>query len=203
MPRLLALLLLLGSLLLIVCAGLHPILPLTGPADLALIGATGHWRLIHLGLLYATGLIIAGVWGRWLVAEPAERPGLAAAFAILALGEALNGVNIGYMTGAGTFFAGLAAGGAEVATVYQALHLSAVMAGKLGGFLVAISAGLIALTTRQRSDEPRALVTLAGIACLAGLAGNLLATPGHPLMLTSVGLMAVWQVGTAARLLRN
>ena len=44
MPRLLSLLLLAGSLLLMVCAALHPVLPLTGPADLALIGATARWH---------------------------------------------------------------------------------------------------------------------------------------------------------------
>jgi hypothetical protein len=194
-------LLLLGSILLIACSALHPILPLTAAGDLALIQTTSHWRAIHVGLLYGTGLVIAGIWCRWCVAEDRERAGLTVAFIVLGIGQALNGVNIGYMTGAGTLFAGMAREGADVTAVYQATHLSAVMSGRLGGFLVAIAAGLIGLVTRTRVDEPRWLVGLAWLACVAGLIGNLFAPPGHPLMLTSIGLMAVWQTATALRLL--
>lgn len=202
MTRLLSILLLAGSLLLIVCSALHPILPLTGPGDLAMIAAMGSWRTLHLGLLYATGLIIAGIWARWMAAEAGERAGLAIAFVVLGVGEALNGVNIGFMAGAGTEFARLHAQGVDVAQVYQAQHLAAVMAGKLAGFLVAVAAGMVAWIT-GKTGEPRWLVGLAWVACGAGLAGNLLAPPGHPLMLSSVGVMAVWQLLTAIRLLRK
>ncbi len=201
MARFLALLLLVGSLLLIGCAILHPVLPLTAQADLDLIVATHHWHWIHLGLLHATGLIIAGIWCRWLSADPAERDGLAVAFLVLAIGEALNGVNIAYMTGAGTAFAGMHAAGLDVRGVYQATHEAAVMSGRLAGFLVALAAGLVAATTMGRATEPRPLIWLAWLACGAGLAGDLLAPPGHPLMLTSVGLMALWQAVTAVRVL--
>jgi hypothetical protein len=197
--RLLALLLLIGSLLLLCCAALHPVLPLDAAGDLAMIAGMPHWRFVHLGLLYATGLCIAGVWSRWLSATPDERPGLAVAFAVLGIGLALNGVNIAYMTGAGTRFAALQASGTDVRVVYEALHLSAIMAGRLGGFLVAIAAGLIAWCTWRSSGEPRWLPIIAGTASVAGLAGNLFAPPGHPLMLTSVGVLAVWQVGTGVR----
>jgi hypothetical protein len=199
----LAWLLLAGSLVLIGCAVLHPVLPLTAEGDLQLITATPHWRWIHLGLLHATGLIIAGIWARWLAAEPAERPGLAAAFATLAIGQAFNGVNIAFMTGAGTTFAALHASGTDVLGVYQASHGFAVMCGRLAGFLVALAAGGVAISTSTRASEPRSLVLLAWLACGAGLIGDFLAPPGHPLMLTSVGLMAVWQVATALRLLRG
>jgi hypothetical protein len=203
MPRLLALVLLAGSLLLILCAAVHPILPLTAQADLQRIGNTPHWYWIHLGLLHATGLIIAGVWARYLRAHADERPGLVAAFVVFGIGQALNGVNIAFMAGAGTRFAAMYAEGADVASVYQALHGFAVMGGRLAGFLVAIAAGLIAATTATRPKEPRWLVGLAWVACVAGLLGDFLAPPGHPLMLTSVGLMAVWQAATAVRLLRG
>lgn len=200
MTRSLAALLLVGSLLLLVCSALHPILPLTGPGDLAMIAAMPSWHRVHLGLLYGTGMIIAGIWARMLSAEPGHRLGLGAAFAVLSIGEALNGVNIGFMAGAGTEFARLALAGADVAQTYQAQHLSAVMAGKLAGFLVSLAAGLVAMITRKIAEEPRWLVGLAWLGCIAGLAGNLLAPAGHPLMLTSVGVMGVWQAGTAARL---
>jgi hypothetical protein len=203
MTRPLALLLLIGSLVLIVCAVTHPVLPLTAQGDLQLIAATPHWYLIHLGLLHASGLILAGIWVRWWVAGPAERPGLAIACAVLGLGQALNGVNIAYMAGAGARFAAMQAAGTDVLGVYQATHGFAVMCGRLAGFLVAIAAGLFAGATGGLAEEPRWLVGLAGMACVAGLAGDFLAPPGHPLMLTSVGLMAVWQVAVAVRLLRS
>ena len=199
MSRLLALLLLAGSLLLLLCAAQHPVLPLDAAGDLAMIAALPRWRLIHLGLLHATGLIIAGVWSRWLTATPEARPGLAVAFAVLGMGLALNGVNIAYMTGAGTQFASLQASGTDVLAVYGATHAGAIMAGRLAGFLVAIAAGLIAISTWSTAGEPRWLPGVAALACVAGLLGNFLATPGHPLMLTSVGMMAVWQVGTAVQ----
>jgi hypothetical protein len=201
MSRLLAILLLVGSLALIFCAILHPVLPLTAKADLDLIVATPHWRWIHLGLLHATGLIIAGIWARWLSAEPAERDRLAVAFLVLGIGQALNGVNIAFMAGAGTTFAGMHAAGIDVLGVYQATHAAAVMCGRLAGFLVAVAAGIVAATTGGQGKEPRGLVWLAWLACVGGLVGNLLAPPGHPIMLTSVGLMAVWQTVTAVRLL--
>ncbi len=203
MSRLLALALFAGSLLLIVCAALHPVLPLTAEGDLQLIAATPHWYWMHLGLLHATGLIVAGIWARWLRAHADERRGLGLAFAVFGIGQALNGVNIAFMAGTGTRFAAMYAAGADVLNVYQALHGFAVMCGRLSGFLVAIAAGIIAATTAARAREPRALVALAWFACVAGLAGDFFAPPGHPLMLTAVGLMAVWQVVTAVRLLRG
>jgi hypothetical protein len=201
MSRLLAWLLLFGSLLLIVCSVLHPILPLTGTGDLTMIAAMPRWRWIHLGLLYATGMIIAGIWAPWLTAPAEQRLALGVAFLVLTVGELLNGVNIGFMAGAGTEFARLFSAGTDLNQVYQAQHLSAVMAGKLGGFLVSLAAGMVAAATAGRRTEPRWMVGLAWLACGAGLAGNLFAPPGHPLMLTSVGLMAVWQVGAAVRVL--
>jgi hypothetical protein len=201
MIRLLAILLLGGSVLLLLCSAAHPILPLTASGDLALIQATPYWHSIHVGLLYATGFIIAGIWSRWLAAEAVERPGLGAACAVFSLGQVLNGVNIAYMTGAGTLFAEQAHEGVAVGAVYQATHMSAVMCGRLAGFLVAVAAGIIAMATSGRASEPRWLIGLAAMACGAGLVGNAFATPGHPLMLTSVGIMAVWQVATAGRML--
>lgn len=200
--RPLAGMLLLGSLLLLACSAVHPRLPLTAAGDLALIAATPWWRGIHLGLLHATGLCLVGLWARWLAADGAERAGLGVAFALAGIGMALNGVNIAYMTGAGTYFAEQARAGVDVAVVYEATHRSAVMCGRLAGFVVAIAAGIIAAVTARRADEPRGLVALAALACGGGLVGNLAAPPGHPVMLTSVGVLGVWQVATAVRLLR-
>ncbi len=202
MVRFLASLLLAGTLLLLGAALFHPVLPLTGAADLAVIAAMAHWHLVHLFLLYGTGLVIVGLWARWLSGNALERPALAVAFAVAGMGQALNGINIAYMTGAGTWFATQFALGAPVAEIYQATHLAAVTTGQLGGFLVAVAAAIIALATRSGGQDPPWLIGLAGIAALGGLAGNLLAPPGHPFMLASVGLLGAWQVITALRLLR-
>lgn len=203
MPRFLALLLLLGTVLLLGAGAMHPILPLTGPGDLSLIHAMGHWRTVHLVLLYGTGLIIVGIWARLLTGNALERPSLGAAFVIFSIGMALNGVNIAFMTGAGTHFAQLFGQGDPVAEVYQALHLFAVTTGRLGGFLVALAAAIISLATRSGGMDPPWLIGLAGLAAVAGVLGNLLAPPGHPLMLTSIGVMGAWQVVTALRILRS
>jgi len=203
MTRALALLLLAGSLMLLVAGAMHPILPLTPEADLALIAAMPHWHAIHVALLYGTGLVVAGIWARWLAADPAVRPGLAVGSALFGLGEVLNGVTISYMTGAGTLLAQLQATGTDVRTLYQATHLPVVMAGRLGGFLVSLAAGVIATATGWQPEEPRWLVGLAWFACGAGVLGNLFAPPGHPLMLTSIAVMTVWQLFTAVRLLRR
>ena len=191
-----------GSVMLAVSVILHPVLPLTGPGDLRLIAATRHWHLIHLGLLYGTGLIIVGIWSRWLAADPAERSGLGIAFVVLGLGQALNGMNIAYMLGTGTMLGGLGDTGPAVAQLYDATHALAVMTGRLGGFLVALAAGIIASTTARVGSEPRSLVGLAWFACVAGIGGNLFAPPGHPFMLASIGIMAVWQTVTGVRLIR-
>lgn len=201
MTRLLALLLLVGSLLLLAATALHPILPLTAEGDLAVIASTHRWHLVHLALLHATGLIIAGVWGLWLAAGVEARPGLTIAFVILGIGQALNGVNIAYMTGAGPLLAAAPAT-PDIALVYHAMHGFAVMCGRLAGWLVAIAALLIALTT-GRAGDPRWLVALAWVAGVAGLLGNVLAPPGHPLMLTSIGVLAAWQAAKALPLVRG
>jgi hypothetical protein len=202
MVRFLAVLLLIGTLLLMGAGLFHPILPLTGPADLALINAMPHWRTLHLLLLYATGLVVVGIWARWLSANALERPALAVAFGVAGIGQTLNGINIAFMTGAGTWFASQFAPGAPVAEIYQATHLFAVTTGRLGGFLVALGAAIIALATRAGGQDPRWLIAIAGLAAVGGLVGNILAPPGHPLMLASIGILAVWQLITALRLLR-
>lgn len=203
MPRFLALLLLLGTALLLGAGAMHPILPLTGPGDLALIGSMAHWRVVHLALLYGTGLCVAGIWARWLTANALERPSLAAAFMLFAIGMTLNGINIAFMTGAGTHFATLYAQGLPIAETYQALHLFAVNTGRLGGFMVSLAAGIIALSTRSGGQDPTLLIAVAGAAAVGGLLGNLLAPAGHPLMLASVGIMGGWQAVTAIRILRR
>jgi len=183
----------LGSLGLVACAAVHPVLPLTPEGDLALIGATPAWSAIHLGLLFSTGGIIAGVWAPVLAARPEQRASALAAAALVSLGLALNGVNIAYMLGAAPEYARLfAAGVREVAVPYQAGHLAVVMAGRLGAMLVSLGAALWAWRAAQGADGPRWIGGVAVLAAAGGLLGAAAAPPGHPLMLAGIGLVAVW-----------
>ena len=203
MPKALAFILLAGTALLAGAGAMHPILPLTGEGDLRVISGMAHWRLVHLLLLYSTGMCITGIWARWMTGNALERPSLAAAFAVYGVGMTLNGVNIAFMTGAGSYFATLFAQGQPVAEIYQAGHLFAVNAGRLGGFMISLAAGIIALSTRSGGQDPRWLIGVAGVAAVAGLVGNFLAPAGHPLMLTGLIVLALWQAVTAIRILRS
>ncbi len=194
-------LLALSGLALLACAALHPILPVTPEGDLAIIGATARWYPIHVGLLVATGGIIAGIWSLVPGTSRLHRTLAPSAAALVALGQALNGVNIAYMLGAAPEYARLFAAGAfEVAAPYHAGHLAVVMAGRLGAMLVSLGAGLWAWLGFRSGEQPRWIPWLAALAALAGLPGALLARPGHPLMLTGIGAMAAWGVVAGGKL---
>ena len=106
---LLAILLLLGTAFLGAGSAVHPVLTRDAARDLPLMASTAHWRTMHLLMLTGSGLVIAGIWVRVLDGlsnEPsADRTRsvvpLAAALAVIALGETLNALNIAYMAGAG------------------------------------------------------------------------------------------------------
>jgi hypothetical protein len=199
----LAALLAVGGVALLGGVALHPMLPLTAEGDLAVIVAAGaRWPAVHQVLLLATGCIIAGIWAPGLAAPREVRIVALAAAGVLALGEALNGVNIAYMLGGATTYARFySMGHPEAGLPYQAGHLAVVMVGRLGAELVSLSAALWAWVGFRTRGEPRWIPGLAVAASLGGMLGVLLATPGHPLMLTSIGVMAVWQAAVGSRLL--
>ncbi|HXG44780.1 MAG TPA: hypothetical protein VNJ71_08510 [Gemmatimonadales bacterium] len=197
-------LLALASLGLLACALAHPVLPLTPDGDLTLIAATAAWSPIHLGLLFSTGGIIAGIWALVPAAPPEHRLVAVAAAALVSLGLALNGVNIAFMLGAAPEYARLyAAGMREVAVSYQAAHLAVVMAGRLGATLVSFGAALWAWQAARRAEEPRWIGGLAALAAAGGMLGAVAAPPGHPLMLAGVGLLAVWGVAMGWRVAKG
>ncbi len=194
-------LLALGSLVLLACAAAHPILPLTPDGDLALVHATSRWYPIHLGLLAATGGMIAGIWAIVLAAPPGRRPSALATAALVSLGLALNGVNIGYMLGAAPEYARwYAAGVRDVAVPYQAGHMGVVMAGRLGAMLASFGAALWAWEAARREGERRWIGGLAALAGAGGLLGAVAAPPGHPAMLAGIGFVAVWGAVLGSRL---
>ena len=99
--RLLAVALLLGTALLGAGADVHPLLTGDPAADLRIIAATSHWRVIHLAMLAGSGLVIAGIWVRLAHDQSGLRAPVLAALAVIALGEAVNALNTAFMAGAG------------------------------------------------------------------------------------------------------
>src|SRR4249920_2055716 len=121
--RPLALALTIGSAILLGAASVHPVLHGSAGDHLAMIGHTPHWRVIHLLLSLGTGLFIVGLWTRLFSAPESLRAEYAVALGLLAVGELLNGINIAFMTGAGTELAAMERqnpGGSTM--LYQGLH---------------------------------------------------------------------------------
>jgi len=182
---------------------LHPVLPLDAVGDLPLIAATSRWVAVHQVLLLATGGLALGLWGPAL-AVSSERRALALVAAVSAVtGQLLNGINIAFMLGAAPELARQFPADASLGPVYQAAHMAAVMTGRLGAVLVAGSAAVWGWPLAMEVGQTPMLQWVARLAAVAGILGVLFATPGHPLMLTSVGLMAAWGIGVGARLSRS
>jgi hypothetical protein len=195
LQRPLAALLLAGSLILLGAASLHPVLHGSASDHLQMISDTPRWRTIHLLLSLGTGLTIAGLWARLLVAPESLRVEYGIALGLLALGELLNGVNIAFMTGAGTQLAAMerATPGSALA-LYQGIHPATLMAARLGSLLVAMAALLLA---RLGGADPGEKGWIRGILTVAGVVGLLavlflpetnVATP------IGIGIMAIWGV---------
>lgn len=205
LARLFAILLLAGTALLGAGAILHPMLMGDAAAQLRTIADTAYWREIHLAMLAGTGLIIAGIWLRlFLPRSPHVQPVLVASLAIIAIGIAINGLNIGYMTGSGWLMgARYAAGDASVAQIFDVTHPIGLVAARFGNFLVAL--GAIALGWAEWRDErtPRFLAWLAWLAAAGGMIGVLFFGESSRATLGAVALLSGWQVFTAIRGLRG
>lgn len=214
--RALAIALLLGMTLLGSGAVLHPMLTGTAEAQLRTMADTPWWRTIHLVMLAGSGLIIAGIWVR-LVADtaPPDRaraggPGsattgaLIAALGLVALGLALNALNIGFMAGAGTRMAEqFAAGRTDVAPVFDVTHPIGLIAARFGNFIVSL--GALALGWLEWSDpsRPRWLAWLAWAAAAGGFVGVFVFDEASKLTLAAVALLSAWELATAVRALRS
>jgi hypothetical protein len=202
--RPLAMLLLAGSLLLLGAASVHPILHGHAADHLATIAATHSWRTIHLLLSLATALIIAGLWCRLLVAPVTLRLEFAVALGLLALGEMLNGLNIAFMTGAGTQLALLNQEQAGLAqTLYQAMHPFTLIAARAGSLLAGLAALMLGRLSMLDPAEARWVVPLPWIAGLAGLPVVLFCSEWSIATPLVIGLLAFWQIAVAARILRG
>lgn len=199
--RLLALALLVGTVLLGVGAAFHPMLAGDAATQLRTISATGYWRGLHLAMLAGSGLVIAGVWVRLVVDRAAPSP-LVAALALVAIGVALNALNIAFMAGSGTHMAALFAGGqTEMQSVFEATHPIGLMAARFGNFIVALGALALGIIESRDATRPRWLAWLAWLAAAGGFVGVFFFDEASPFALAAVALLSGWEIATALRAL--
>jgi hypothetical protein len=207
--------LLLGMVLLGLGAAVHPVLAGGPERQLRTIADTAHWRTMHLLMLAGSGLIIAGIWVRLVNDRPAGGPPvlsatatvfngpLVAALALIALGLAINALNIGFMAGAGTHMAAeFAAGRTEVAPLFDATHPIGLVAARFGNFIVALGALVLGWVESQDPSRPRWLAWLAWAAAAGGFFGVIFFDEASRVALAAVALLSGWELATAVRALR-
>ena len=217
LARALALALLLGMMLLGYGAAVHPMLAGSPESQLRTIAETAHWRTMHLMMLAGSGLVIAGIWVRLVTdrtvagsagstaASPATFNGpLVAALALIALGLAINALNIGFMAGAGTHMAAqFAAGRTEIAPLFDATHPIGLVAARFGNFIVALGALALGWVESHDPTRPRWLAWLAWAAAAGGFFGVLFFNEASRIALAAVALLSGWELATAVRALRG
>lgn len=197
--RTLAILLLGGTALLGAGALVHPVLAGDAAAQLRTIAATEHWRAIHLAMLAGTGLIVAGLWVRLLLPRAGVvQPLLLGALAIIAIGIAIDGLNIAYMAGSGWRMGDrFAAGDTSVPAIFDLTHPIGLMAARFGNFLVALGALALGWAEWRDDGTPTVLAVLAWAAGIGGLIGVLFFDEASRATLGAVALLSGWQVVTA------
>lgn len=215
MLRTLAFALLLGMILLGYGAAVHPMLAGGPEIQLRTIADTPHWRTMHLLMLAGSGLIIAGIWVRLLTDRnaggapsqpvgPAFNAPLVAALALVALGLAINALNIAFMAGAGTHMAEeFAAGRTGVAPLFDATHPIGLVAARFGNFIVALGALALGWVERQDPTRPRWLAWLAWAAAAGGFFGVIFFNEASRIALAAVALLSGWELATAVLALRS
>ena len=202
--RLLAILLLLGTVLLSIGAVFHPVLAGDAATQLRTIASTPHWRLLHLLMLAGSGLVVAGVWVRLVTDRGVSTSAVTAALALISIGAVLNALNIAYMAGTGSHLASLFAAGLTDAThLFEATHPIGLMSARFGNFLVALGALVLGVVEWKEGTRPRWLALLAWAAALAGFIGVLFFDESSRAALAAVAVLSGWQVATAVRALRG
>jgi hypothetical protein len=215
LSRALAIALLLGMVLLGYGAAVHPVLAGGPESQLRMIAGTMHWRTMHLLMLAGSGLLIAGIWVRLVTDRPvgpASRAGepvtsfnapLVAALALIALGLAVNALNIGFMACAGTHMAEqFAAGKTEIAPLFDATHPIGLVAARFGNFIVALGALALGWVESQDPSRPRWVAWLAWAAAAGGFVGVLFFNEASRVALAAVALLSGWELATAVLSLR-
>jgi hypothetical protein len=197
-------------------AAVHPMLAGSPESQLRTMADTPHWRTMHLMMLAGSGLLIAGIWVRLvtdrsgsdslpLAASVATINGpLIAALALIALGLAINALNIGFMAGAGTHMAAqFAAGRTEIAPLFDATHPIGLVAARFGNFIVSLGAVALGWVEWQDRSRPRWLAWLAWAAAAGGFFGVLFFNEASRIALAAVALLSGWELATAILALRS
>ncbi|HEX6533671.1 MAG TPA: hypothetical protein VF041_03685 [Gemmatimonadaceae bacterium] len=202
LAQLLAIALLLGTALLGAGAAVHPVLAGDPAAQLGIIAATGGWRAIHLAMLAGSGLVIAGLWVRFLLDRSGAPGAVLASLALIALGLAINALNIAYMAGSGWHMATMfREGNASMAAMFAVTHPIGLMAARFGNFLVALGALVLGWAEWEDATQPLWIAALAWLAALGGFVGVLFFDEASRLALAAVALLSGWQVATGIRAL--
>src|SRR5262245_25798902 len=197
-------------------AAVHPMLAGGPEIQLRTIADTPHWRTMHLLMLEGSGLIIAGIWVRLMtdrqavggqstaqVGQAFNAP-LVAALALVALGLAINALNIAFMAGAGTHMAEeFAAGRTSVAPLFDATHPIGLVAARFGNFIVALGALALGWVESQDPTRPRWLAWLAWAAAAGGFFGVIFFNEASRIALAAVALLSGWELATAVLALRS
>lgn len=212
--RALAIALVLGMILLGLGAAVHPVLAGSPENQLRTMAETPGWRTMHLLMLAGSGLLICGIWVRLVTDGSVTERGstaptlptigpLVAALALIALGLAINALNIGFMAGAGTHMAEqFAAGRTDVAPLFDATHPIGLVAARFGNFIVALGALVLGWVEWQDASRPRWLALLAWAAAAGGFVGVLFFNEASRVALAAVALLSGWELATAVRALR-
>ena len=214
--RALAVALLLGMVMLGAPAIVHPVLAGTAADQLRLIADTPHWRMMHLSMLAGSALIIAGIWVRLATdvgpgpqastsgARSPVNPLLVAALAVIALGTAVNALNIGFMAGAGWHMAAeFATGRTEMAPVFEGTHPIGLIAARFGNFIISLGALALGWAEWNDATRPRWLAWLAWGAGIGGIIGAFFFNEASRIAVAAVALLMAWELATAVRVLRS
>ena len=183
---------------------MHPMLAGSGADQLRIIAATPGWRAMHLSMLAGSALVIAGLWVRLAGAANAEVGALVAALGTIAIGLAVNALNIAFMAGAGWHMAAwFAAGRSEMASIFDAAHPIGLVAARFGNTLVALGATVLGWAEWRDARRPRWVALLAWLAAAGGFVGVLCVDESSRATLAAVALLSGWQIAAAVLALRT
>jgi hypothetical protein len=196
--RLMAVVLLAGTILLGAGAVAHPMLPVDPEAQLGVMAATPYWRTIHHLMIAGSGLVIGGMWLRLYIDRSRLTALLAMALTTIAIGLAFNAWNVEFMAGTGTIDAAhFASGDMSVVPSFAIGHTRALTAARLGNTLVVLGCLPLGWVEWRDPCRPVWIALLAWLASLCGIVGVTVFDPGSRGALAAVAFVSLWAAATA------